>query len=278
MRCSAKYISINGLRLHYIESGDENARPMILLHGTGDNAHIWDGLISSISKHFRTIALDQRGHGCSDWAIPPAYGCDDYVSDILEFVDDLQLEGIVLIGHSMGALHATRFASIKPQKVAGLIHVDIEPSPPLWNKKYLLNLYHTLPDYYASTEDFVRQLQQTSPFAEKDLLLQLANHALHEGVDGWLRPRFDKEVLRHFDQYDLSHDLVRITCPALIIRGEESRVMRRKEARQMNRMMLKSRLEEIPHATHPVHTDNPHAFQQAVFKFLEDAGLIDHAA
>lgn len=270
-----KYIHINGLRLYYIESGDENARPMILLHGTGDNAHIWDGLVSSISKYFRTVALDQRGHGNSDWAVPPAYGCDNYVSDLVEFVEGLQLEGIVIIGHSMGALHATRFASIKPEKVAGLIYVDIEPSPPSWNKKYLLNLYHTLPNYYASTENFVRQLQETSPFADKEQLFRLARHALCENADGVLRTKFDKEVLHHFDQYDLSRDLVRIRCPALIIRGKESRVMGREEAQKMNRIMLNSRLEETPRATHPVPTDSPEGFHQAIFKFLEDAGLID---
>ncbi len=270
-----KYILINGLRLHYIESGDENARPMILLHGTGDNAHMWDYLIPTISKHFRTIALDQRGHGGSDWAVPPEYGCEDYVSDLGEFVEALQLEGFVLIGHSMGALHATRFAAMKSQKVAGLIHVDIEPCPPSWNKEYLRGLYDTLPDYYESAEDLVRQIQETSPFAEKELLFRLASFSLYEGADCKLHTRFDKEVLHHFDQYDLRRHLTDIKCPTLIIRGKESRVMRREKAQQMNGIIIDSRLEEIPRASHPVHTDNPDGFQSSILRFLEDAGLID---
>lgn len=269
-----KYLHMNGLRFHYIESGDDNARPMVLLHGTGDNAHTWSHLVPTISKYFRTLALDQRGHGGSDWAIPPAYGRKDYVSDLDRFVKALHLDGFVLLGHSMGALHAAEYASMAPRKVAGLIHVDIEPCPPSWNKKYLGDLYDTLPDYYETTEDLVHQIQETSPFAQDKLLFHLASLCLCEGTDGRLHTRFDKEVLRHFDQYDLWWNLGNIKCPTLIVRGKESRVMRREKAQQMNKIISESRFEEIPSATHPVHIDNPHAFQKAIFKFLTSVGLV----
>jgi len=270
----SKYILINSLRLHYIESGDKNARPMILLHGTGDNAHTWDHFVSNMSKYFRTLALDQRGHGDSEWAKSPAYGCEDYVSDLADFIEALQLEGVVLVGHSMGALHADSIASMKSQKVSALIHVDIEPCPPTWNKEYLRNLYHTLPEYYESTEDLMRQIEKTSPFAEKGLLFRLASFSLYEGMDGKLRTKFDKEVLHYFDHYNVNRHLPNINCPTLIIRGKESQVMRREKAEQMNRMIFGSRFEEIPLATHPVHADNPDGFQRAIFRFLKNAGLV----
>ena len=242
---------------------------MILLHGTGDNAHVWDHFASSAPNHFRIIALDQRGHGESDWPRPPAYECEDYVNDLDKLIQSLHLEKVIIMGHSMGALHATRYAATKAGGVAGLIHVDIEPRPPSWNKKYLHGLYETLPDSYSSVTEFVDQPRETSPYADYQMLRSLAELALIKCNDRRLHRKFDKEVLSHFDRYDLRNDLSSVICPTLIIRGEESRVMGRKAAQEMSLAVLKGKLVEIPNATHPVHTDNPIQFQRAVLGFLK---------
>jgi pimeloyl-ACP methyl ester carboxylesterase len=247
---------------------------MILLHGTGDTAHVWDHFASSALKHFRIIALDQRGHGDSDRANPPAYGCDDYVGDLAGLIEALQLADVVLMGHSMGALHATRYASMRPDKLAGLVHVDIESCPPTWNREYLRGLYDTLPAFYHSIQDFVGFMQKSSPYARKEMLTYIASYALKERKDGRFYPKIDREVLSHFDQYDLRLYLADVKCPTLIVRGEESRVMRREIAQEMNRAISSSRLVEIPQAAHPVHTDNPQQFHSAVLDFLKDSHLL----
>jgi pimeloyl-ACP methyl ester carboxylesterase len=274
-KAESKYIVINHLRLHYLEWGEEGSRPMVLLHGSGDNAHVWDYFSCYASKYFRIIALDQRGHGNSDWPIPPAYELNDYVSDLIRLVETLQVNGIVLMGHSIGALHATAYAAMKPEKVSALIHIDIEPCPPSWNKKYLRRIYDTLPTLYDSVQDFVDQIQETSPFADKEMLFYLASFAVNKKEDDKFYARFDREVLSHFDQYDLRPHLSSIKCPTLILRGKESRVMRREKAQEMNRAILNSKLVEIPQATHPVHTDNPSTFRQIVLDFLCDCGFIE---
>jgi len=154
---------------------------MVMLHGIGDTAHIWDHFSKDAADRFRIIALDQRGHGLSDWAVPPAYRCDDYVADLDRLIHDLLLTGIILMGHSMGALHATRYASLRPEKVSGLIHADIEPFPPEWNKKYLLNLYEQLPAYYDSIDEYVGEIQKNSPYADQEMLYNIASSALTRG-------------------------------------------------------------------------------------------------
>ncbi|MDY6851748.1 MAG: alpha/beta hydrolase [Thermodesulfobacteriota bacterium] len=271
-----KYIRINGLRLHYLESGAKSSRPMILLHGTTDNAHVWDYIRAEVSAGFRVIALDQRGHGESDRPRPPAYKCEDYVSDLSELVKALELDGFVLMGHSMGALHAARYTSLNPDKVAGLIYVDIEPRPPDWNREYLHKRCHTLPGFYDSVQDFVDRNRGTNPFSQDEILFYLAGFALEERDDGKFYPKFDKEVLGRFDRYDVREGLVRISCPTLIIRGERSVVMRRKAAEEMNQAVSGSRFVEIPLATHPAHTDNPTRFQREVMNFLKETRLIDN--
>lgn len=270
----SKFISANNIKLHYLEWGSHNTQTILLLHGIGDNAHIWDHFVCALEGKVRVIAPDQRGHGRSEWALPGAYRCGDYVSDIEGIITALSLNHFVLMGHSMGALHATRYASMHSDIVAGLIHADIEPCPPEWNKQYLTNLYNNLPAYYRSVDEYVKQMQENSPYADQEFLFQIASMALDRKDDGTYKCQYDREVLFGFDRYDIVPDLVNITCPTLILRGLESRVMSRHIAEEMCRLIPHSRLVEIRNANHPVHTDNPEAFWSAVHSFLKEINFL----
>jgi pimeloyl-ACP methyl ester carboxylesterase len=266
----SKFINANNLKLHYLEWGSHNTQIILLLHGIGDNAHIWDRFACTFEGSMRVIALDQRGHGRSEWSLSGAYTCSDYVGDLDGVIKALRLSRFVLLGHSMGALHATRYSSLHSNMVAGLIHADIEPCPPEWNKQYLTNLYNDLPTFYRAIDEYVDQMKYNSPYADQDLLFQIASMALDRNDDGRYRCQYDREVLSRFDRYDITSDLANITCPTLILRGMESRVMRRHIAEEMCRTIPDSRLVEITNANHPVHTDNPQAFQNVIRSFLKE--------
>lgn len=268
-----RFLAIHGLRLRVLEQGPVSARPMVLLHGTGDNIHTWDLITPHLASHFRVVALDQRGHGKSSWAVPPAYRCDDYMLDLAAVIDSLGLECMILLGHSMGALHASLYAALNPGRVAALIHVDIEPCPPDWNRKYLLGLYKSLPDSYASPEEYIRELARNSPYARKELLQDLAANSLEQREGRWYRT-YDREILARFDRYDLLTRLPAIRCPALVIRGAESRVLGRQAAEQMAKAMPAAEMMEIPSATHPAHLDNPDGFRETVMGFLAKHGFL----
>ncbi len=264
---------LNGLRLRFLERGPESGRPLVLLHGTGDNACTWDLLAPHLASHFRVIALDQRGHGKSGWAMPPAYRCEDYMLDLTELITRLDLAGMILLGHSMGALHASLYAALNPGRVAALIHVDIEPFPPDWNRKYLLGLYKNLPDSYASPEEFIAEIAKNAPYARPEHLRCLAERSLMRRDDRWYRT-YDREILARFDNYDLRGNLSAIRCPVLVIRGAESRVLGHQAAEAMAGAVPDGELAEIPKATHPAHLDNPEEFREAVMGFLKKHNFI----
>lgn len=266
---------LNGLQLRLLERGPVSGRPMVFLHGTGDNARTWDLIAPHLSSCFRVIALDQRGHGKSGWADPPAYRCGDYMADLTAVIDSLGLEGMILLGHSMGALHASLYAALNPGRVAALIHVDIEPCPPDWNRKYLLGLYKNLPDSYASPEDYLGEIAKNCPYACKEHLQDLAAKSLVQREGRWHRV-YDREILARFDHYDLLGHLQAIRCPALVVRGAESRVLGRQAAEDMTRAMPAGEMVEIPKATHPAHLDNPDGFREAVMLFLKKHGFITY--
>lgn len=266
----SQYIMVNELRLHYLEWDAKKKPVMLLLHGTGDDAHIWQDFALFAARDFRVIALDQRGHGKSDWARPAAYSCKDYVGDLSAVIKGLKLTKIILIGHSMGALHATNFAAENPELVSALVHVDINPKPPEWNRDYLHGLFDTLPHTYSCVEEFSKTLRKASPYAAEKTLLNLAAQALGKKQNSKFYRRCDLEVFHHFDQYNLDSILQKISCPTLIVRGTESRVMSKEAALEMEKKITTSLLVEIPWATHSVLTDAPDKFQEAMEKFLSE--------
>jgi pimeloyl-ACP methyl ester carboxylesterase len=188
--------------------------------------------------------------------------------DLASVIDTLGLEDMILLGHSMGALHASLYAATNPGRVAALIHVDIEPRPPDWNRKYLLGLYKNLPDSYASPEDYMREIAKNCPYARKEHLQDLVANSLEQREGRWYRT-YDREILARFDHYDLLGHLPAIRCPALVVRGAESRVLGRQAAEQMVKAMPDAEMMEIPRATHPAHLDNPEGFREAVMGFLK---------
>lgn len=81
-------------------SGAADAPALVLLHGLGDDASTWDVVGAEFARHFRVLAIDQRGHGLSDR--PGAYSFELMRDDVLGVLDQLGLDRVNLLGHSMG--------------------------------------------------------------------------------------------------------------------------------------------------------------------------------
>src|SRR4030095_7844544 len=62
-----KFVTVNGLRLHYLDWGNEAAPPIVMLHGLRGYARTWDGVAQPLTASYHVVALDQRGRGDSDW-------------------------------------------------------------------------------------------------------------------------------------------------------------------------------------------------------------------
>ena len=83
-----KYIRVNQLRLHYLDWGKGGDKTLLLLHGFMSHAHMWDNLASELSARYHVLALDQRGHGDSEWSKEAYYSIDSHFSDISVFIGD----------------------------------------------------------------------------------------------------------------------------------------------------------------------------------------------
>ncbi|MFI9048677.1 alpha/beta fold hydrolase [Streptomyces sp. NPDC053427] len=118
-------VQVGEVRLAYRMWGEPDAPPAVLLHRLGEGGEDWRGVVGRLAGTHRVFALDQRGHGHSDW--PGEYGFARRRDDAIGFVSALGLERVVLIGHSLGAVAALLMAADRPELVDRLV---LEEAPP----------------------------------------------------------------------------------------------------------------------------------------------------
>ncbi len=99
----SEVLTVNGLRLHYLDWGNAGAPPVVCVHGYTSSAQAFNAPARHFQDHFHVIAADVRGHGKSAWSPAGEYQYRDQVSDLSELVDQLGLARFTLIGTSMGA-------------------------------------------------------------------------------------------------------------------------------------------------------------------------------
>ena len=88
-----KTVHANGLNFHYLEWGNPGKPDILMLHGVSQQAHSWDFVSLALSDRYHIMALDQRGHGDSDWAPGGDYSIEAQQSDIDAVVDALNAVG-----------------------------------------------------------------------------------------------------------------------------------------------------------------------------------------
>ena len=77
---------------------------LLLLHGGNQTAHSWDLVSLHLADRYHVLAIDQRGHGDSEWARDADYSATAMAEDALAFIDQQRLERPLVMGHSMGGM------------------------------------------------------------------------------------------------------------------------------------------------------------------------------
>jgi pimeloyl-ACP methyl ester carboxylesterase len=118
----AGFITVNQVKLHYLDWGGAG-ETVLFLHGMGDTSHIYDEFAPRFTNQFRVLGLTRRGHGESEIQAT-GYDTATLVEDIRQFLDALQIQRVVMVGHSFAGDELTRFAVVHPGRVIKLIYFD----------------------------------------------------------------------------------------------------------------------------------------------------------
>jgi len=231
-----KFIEINGLRLHYLESGNADAPAIICLHGLTNNAHDFDLIAPYLVARYRVIALDVRGRGDSQWGGPANYNIPTYVTDVDALLDKLGVPRVSLIGNSMGGRISLLYALEHPARVDRIVMNDIGPSIEAATTERINQHVAETPADFANLDEVV------SYYAADPSMAGLAGHAgpaladcarftVRTAPNGRLIWKTDPALRNStpgqtaIRQLDLWPRLPELSAPLLIVRGGASDVL-----------------------------------------------------
>lgn len=267
---TSRFVDAGGLRLHYLDYGTAGRPPMLGVHGGAAHAHWFDFVAPGFSSDYQVRALDQRGHGDSAWAEPPAYAYECYVSDLADVVEKLDLRDFVLIGHSMGGVVSLVYAATHPGRVRRLIVVDSTLHMTEDRAAKLRDVGSRQGSSYATREEFVARyrLRPAGTTAAPGIIRHLAERGGWQLADGSWRHKFDRNVYARRESVDSLPYWNHISIPALLVKGDSSQRITPQVYAEVKARCPHVELAEVPHSDHHVMLDNPSGFTHVVKAFL----------
>jgi len=270
-RAQDRFETINGLRLHYLDWGSPGKQPLILLHGGSAYAQWWDFFAPAFTENFHVIAPDWRGHGGSQHVDPPAYSTRHYIDDLHKLLVKIGIECPIVLGHSMGGHNAFIYATQHAAEMAALVMVDTNVSYPESAVKFLRGLGEKpakVFDSFAEATSRFRVLPRES-FFSKERLHYIASFAFKEREDGKWVSKLDRRTLFR-DPVDGRELLSKITCPALIVKAENSPVLNQEKLERICSGLPNGRWAEVKDCYHHIMLDNPEGLIEVVQGFLQE--------
>ena len=272
-------VQVGRMRLHYLDWGGKGLPTILFLHGGALTAHTWDLVCLALRDEYHCIALDQRGHGDSDWAPVDESGGADYsigaqLADTKGFVDKLGLDKFILVGMSLGAINSLAFAIAHPERLNALVIIDAGPEMRRPGSSRIRDFVNDS-EHLVSVEAIIERALEFNPRRDPTILRRSLMHNLRQQPDGSWKWKYDRRRFQRLDheahraeRAALADGLARITCPTLVVRGGESDVFHEEDAERLAARLPNGRRVTVPRAGHTVQGDNPKDLVAELRRFL----------
>ena len=267
-----RFITLDGLRFRYLEWGNASAEPIVLLHGFSSTATAWSRVGEALAGEYHVVALDQRGHGQTEWDPHMRYTDDQYVADARALVQHLNLKQFTLIGHSMGGSIAFTYASTHPEDLKRLVIEDSAPMPPGRTPA-------DVPSSFAARSEVELYIRKTAPNMPEPAVQDRVAVYYRERPDGTWGFRADvvgvRQARRAQDPNALWQHVRNVQCPTLVIRaGAEPPLVSQETAERLTRENPRIEVVTVPGAGHNIHFAHFDEFMPILRQFLtQPAGV-----
>ncbi len=261
----------NGLILNCVDYGGEGRPPLLFLHGGSAHARWWDFVAPAFVGDFHVLALDQRGHGESEWALDWEYGSRHYVSDLDQVIEGWEFGAPVLVGHSMGAHNVLVYASDHSDKLRALAVIDPPPDYTENSVQFLRSVANKPARRFTSKEEAVRNFKvlPRETLAAREVLEYVAQHSFRSEDDGSWTHKMDRRTMVR-EPLRVWKSLHKINCPALLVKITLSPLLERETALKMVAKMPQARFAELADSYHHAMLDNPAGLIALLRDFLKD--------
>lgn len=267
-------VVLRRMRFHYLDWGTAGRPPVVFLHGGGLNAHTWDLVCLGLRRERHCLALDQRGHGDSEWSPEMDYTTESHVGDLEAFVDRLGLDRFVLVGMSLGGVNSLAWAGRHSQRLAGLVLVDVGPEIRMAGVQKIA-AFTSSPQPLDSIEEVIEKALAFNPRRDPDLLRLSLRHNLRRTPKGQWMWKYDQRHRGKVEPgaYERRRDLLwgavaKVQCPTLVVRGAQSDVFHDEDAERLTAALARGRWVRVENAGHTVQGDNPAGLLTELRAFL----------
>lgn len=256
-----RFVDVDGTQMAYWDAGkgDGKRHPVVFVHGNFASKRWFGAQFEQRIENLRYVAPDLPNFGESDLLGAEAT-LENYANALETFLQRLELDRFVLVGHSLGGGVAQAFAVAHPERVAGLFLVSSPPpsgfdTPPGTEEAQLA--------LRASAEQMSAALAATMPTHQPDDYAQIVEDALAMPAEVYGPHN------RTLAAMDLSDGAHRVTCPVLILRSEQDYLISEAMARELNDTYPNSRLELWLGVGHSPQVEAPERFRALLAEFLE---------
>jgi non-heme chloroperoxidase len=257
----------DGVQIFYKDWGPKSAPPIVFHHGWPLSSDDWDTqMLYFVSKGYRVIAHDRRGHGRST-QVSDGHDMDHYAADVAAVVERLDLRNAVHVGHSTGGGEATRYVARHGRgRVAKL--VLISAVPPLMLRTAAnpgglpIEVFDGLrTELAANRQQFYLEFA-SGPFYGYNRPGAKPSQAViwnwwRQGMMGGAKAQYDG--VKAFSETDFTEDLQSITVPALVLHGDDDQIVPVADAAPLSAKLLKNSTlkiyEKLPHGMCTTHAD-----------------------
>jgi len=273
------FTGFEGVQLVADVRGDPDGWPVLLLHGGGQTRHAWGTAAERIAgEGWRTVSLDLRGHGESDWAPRSDYSFTAFGSDVVAVADALGRPP-VLVGASLGGLSALYAEGTSDRVVSsGLVLVDITLKTNMDGIARIKTFMESGLDGFDSLDDAARAIAAYTPERTRAVNPEGLRKVLRERDGRWFwhwDPAFISQGRNEAEVPDVLVELLNtamdnIRVPTMLVRGLLSDIVTQEGVDQLLESVPGSTVVDVAGAAHMIAGDRNDAFSVAVLTFLRD--------
>jgi pimeloyl-ACP methyl ester carboxylesterase len=269
VRYVSRHTVVRGQRFHFLEWGEPGRPQVLLLHGGNQSSHSWDLVSLHLADRYHVFALDQRGHGDSEWNRELDYSIDSMVHDAAAFIADQGLDRPIIFGHSMGGRVTLSLATEHPGIARALVIVDVGPEISEEGAKTIQNFVVRNLEF-DDLDEFLDNVERYDPFRTRQHIERTVKYNVLRRADGKYVSKVDHRRIPTRNR-DLTLDHVKaLTCPVLVVRGEQSNILTADAAQRFADALPHGRLVTVPRCGHNVHSGNTSGFLDVIGPFLAE--------
>jgi pimeloyl-ACP methyl ester carboxylesterase len=252
--CSGKHLEVDGAGIYYEVIGADNRPALLVLHGGFGNMAEFNSILPKLSREFKIIGIDSRGQGKSTLG---SHGLtyERLQKDVERVLEHLNIDAVSIIGFSDGGIIAYRLASLTTLNIEKIVTIGSN-----WHSKYIEQVRKifskvTGESWRKKFPDTYDTYQKLNPEPNFDSLAQAI-------VGMWLDSHPSGRP---------NEAVANISCPLLIVRGDDDHLVSREAAVELCGVVENSTLLNIPFAGHVAFEDHKEIFMVILNEFLDQS-------